>query len=100
MLRIADKTNDNFPRCFGLTKIEDLKLRQKLLSEIMSDDAEKASDVLKKTLDEISNEIDPSFELVAAAGYLLGIYAERARHADGQMLLVIERHAVESILQG
>jgi hypothetical protein len=100
MLRIADKTNDNFAQCFGLTEIEDLKLRHKLLSEIMSDDAEKASDVLKKTLDEISNEIDPSFELVAAASYLLGIYAERARHPDRQMLLVIERNVIESILQG
>jgi hypothetical protein len=100
MLRIADKTNDNFSQCFGLTETEDLILRHKLLSELMSDDAQKASDVLKKTLDKISNEIDPSFELVAAAGYLLGIYTERANHPDRQMLLFIERNVVESILQG
>lgn len=100
MLRIADKTNDNFGQCFGLTKTEDIKLRHKLLSTLIEEDVTKSSDVLKKTLDEISNEIDPSFELVAVAGYLLGIYAERSRHPETQMLLVIEHAYLESELQG
>lgn len=100
MLRIADKTNENFSQCFGLTKLEDIKLRYKLLSTMIEADETRSSDVLKKTLDEISNEIDPSFELVAVASYILGGYAERARHPETQMLLLMEHAYLESVLQG
>ena len=97
MLRTTDSTNTNFGCAFGLTAKEDREIRLSILRKIGDERYPKFSDVLSAAVNEMSENTQPTLELIAVTSFYCGLYVGKLDSGNA-MEIAIERLALENML--
>lgn len=95
MIRIIDENASSVSGAFGFTEREDVNIRLCVLRNVMNPEHSKFTDVMSISLNELTNELPPSFELIASVAFHAGMYAGKVR-CDRAEELIIERFALEN----
>lgn len=97
MLRTPDSNNQNFGQAFGLTAQEDREIRLSILRKIGDERYTKFSDVLSAAVNEMSENTQPTLELIAVTSFYSGLYVGKL-DSGKVMEVALERHALENML--
>jgi len=95
MIRIIDENANSVSGAFGFTEREDVNIRLCVLRNVMNPEYSKFTDVMSVSLNELTNELPPSFELIASVAFHTGMYAEKMRLKQVEEL-IIERFVLEN----
>lgn len=95
MLRTVNENGVTVAEAFGFTEREDVKIRLCVLRNVMNPEYSKYTDIMSVSLNELTNELPPSFELIATVSFQAGMYAGKVR-CDRAEELIIERFALEN----
>lgn len=94
MLRIVDSTTENFGCKFGLTEQEDREIRLSILRKLGVKRYPKFSDVLTATVNEMSENTQPTLELIAVLSFYCGLYVGKI-DSGAVKEVAMERFALE-----
>jgi|LakMenEpi03Aug12_release.lakeMendotaPanAssembly.Ray.scaffolds.fasta_scaffold50822_8 hypothetical protein len=95
MLRTVNENGATVAEAFGFTQKEDVSIRLCVLRNVMNPEYSKYTDVMSTSLNELTNELPPSFELIATVSFQAGLYYEKMRLKQVEEL-IIERFVLEN----
>lgn len=97
MLLIKDHNSDNFNKTFGYTEKEDALIRLSVHRNLTNGKNTRLSQVVQGALEDLTEVITPSFELITAVSFHTGLYGEKINSGRTEEL-VMERIILETIV--